>query len=320
MFVFFFILFPIFDCEKHLTKTKKKGEAFIVETFNRLPIETDNDALESGEYYLDNFEKDPLDKKKCPLNKKGCIKKKTVKKNKKTQWIHPETDMEKHPKPKSPHNWINKPDVIPPSGWKSRCSHKTAGPSWKHSGEKIVREVYGCGASIAITCTGGCIRIHKALFDCVASSGKWQEVNKQHLHLTKTKCEGKERCFLQPSEKFYGRVAGCQKKDDLSTLWLTYSCDRGTHSEELNNQCQDPIDLPTWDPTDPPTWDPTDPPTWDPTDPPTWDPTDPPTWDPTDPPIWDPTDPPAWDPSNPLQLPTWKGRGHNSHKGVKRHR
>ena len=165
MFVFFVILFPLFECEKHLTKTKNKGQAFTVETYNRLHVETDNDVLDSEEYYLNNFEKDNLNKRKCRLNKKGCIKKKTVKKNKKTQWSHHETDMEKYQKPKSPHNWINRPDVIPPPDWNNRCSHKTAGPVWKHSGPKMVREFYGCGGSIAITCAGGCIRIHRFFFD-----------------------------------------------------------------------------------------------------------------------------------------------------------
>ena len=120
-------------------------------------------------------------------------------------------------------------EETPPDG-ENRCSHHA------QSGPMLERNIFGCGGSIAITCTGGCIRIHMALFNCVSK----REVNPRHLHLTKVECEGKESCFLQPSEEFYGKVDSCQNKDDLSTLWLTYSCDGGTHSEELKNQCQDP--------------------------------------------------------------------------------
>ena len=96
---------------------------------------------------------------------------------------------------------------------------------WPHpwQQEKISRNIYGCGGSISITCTGVCIRIHMALSNCVAK----EEVNPRHLQLTKAECEGKESCFLQPSEELYGKVDSCQNKDNLSTLWLTY-CDGGT--------------------------------------------------------------------------------------------
>ena len=73
-----------------------------------------------------------------------------------------------------------------------------------------------------------------ALSNCVAK----EEVNPRHLQLTKAECEGKESCFLQPSEELYGKVDSCQNKDNLSTLWLTY-CDGGTQRKELNHQCQD---------------------------------------------------------------------------------
>ena len=111
MFIFFFIIFTFIKCEKHLiksTKNKNNGGAFIIETHNMLPVETDNDVMESKEY-VDNTKVKHLIE---TVNKEGYVvetyPKMNVNKHKKTKWSQPEIDMENNSlEAETPPDWTN---------------------------------------------------------------------------------------------------------------------------------------------------------------------------------------------------------------------
>ena len=128
--------------------------------------------------------------------------------------------------------------------WKSSIDNKDKTPTGQDysmttpkctqtSKRKRNEEVFGCGGTASIKCTGGCITLLKTLFDCKSNSGK--DNDPAHLDIAKKACEGKENCKLEYNEEIFGKVSGCKSSE--FKLSLEYYCN-GHHGFSWTFECK----------------------------------------------------------------------------------
>ena len=82
------------------------------------------------------------------------------------------------------------------------------------------------GKTIDIKCDGGCINITKAMYSCVADS---HIMVPGHMELLSSKCNGKEECYAEACDSFWGTKLKCASFDK-EQLWLHYRCVHWEHS------------------------------------------------------------------------------------------
>jgi hypothetical protein len=123
-----------------------------------------------------------------------------------------------------PHTEETTPEEIP---WLNECS-------FKRDGERVDENVLACGGRIHIKCFGGCIKIHKIVYDCQS-----KDISPSETKIVKKLCERKEHCTVEPSEELFGKkLLGCPSDHgyrDNEGMQITYSCDGARDETTVTN-------------------------------------------------------------------------------------
>ena len=99
------------------------------------------------------------------------------------------------------------------------CSEKC---KYKKSGKMIQKDV-GFPGGIEMKCTGGCLKIHKALYSCKMRD----QSSPEQLKMVSSLCDYKEKCAVQARREIFGNFECPGTPDSDMALWITYSCDGG---------------------------------------------------------------------------------------------
>ena len=86
-----------------------------------------------------------------------------------------------------------------------------------YKGKEIQKDIF-LGQTIDIKCDGGCLKITKAMFSCVADAHKMVP---GHMELLSSKCDGKEDCYAEACDSFWGANLKCASWDKAQ-LWIHY--------------------------------------------------------------------------------------------------
>ena len=243
------LLFSIVKCKMYLIETED-GMFHQVEPSKSSPGETGNDYVDS--YETVEADKDYVDivygtddEGKAKPRKKGKHgKKKSSKKKNKIK-----------KSPKSAKGYAQKANSSIETGqdysdWLDQCSLKT---SCSEESCMIQKDIPGCGGSIDLLCTGGCINILKVrtlsqlqisrmwMFSCdqvrytCRTKDSTPEPSIEQLEVVKKLCKG-DRCeTVKPGKELFGDVSECPGRNPPGSRF--FSNFFVTNQGSAMNQC-----------------------------------------------------------------------------------